>query len=75
MHAVELQEGESCRITWAENTHLGAENELGLRGLYAKKGKGESITTGQLNHSTGRGVSREREWLRKEKVGETMGEA
>ena len=43
MDAVELQEGESCRITRAENTHLGAENELGLRGLYAKKGKGESI--------------------------------
>lgn len=40
-----------------------------------KRGREKASQTGQLNQSTGRGVSREREWLRKEKFGENMGEA
>jgi len=33
----------SVKVTWAKNTQQGGENELGLRGFYAKRRRRESL--------------------------------
>lgn len=35
----------SVRVTWAKNTQQGGENELHLRGFYAKRGRRESLAS------------------------------